>query len=181
MENGRNSNKASVESKMKRKQLTLFLAPSESARIEEIRKKFNPLQYALIKSHITLCREDEIQDLERIARVLDQMDLKEFELKSDGLRRFSDGKGLYISVNDTDSKFSNLRKLVLDHGNISPRPHDAHITLMHPRNSTCDDEKFEIIKNIKLPERFAIRSISLIQQEIGQKWETLAEYKFDKR
>ena len=46
---------------MKRKQLTLFLEASEAESIERIRKEFNPKQFALIKSHITLCREDEIE------------------------------------------------------------------------------------------------------------------------
>jgi len=48
---------------MKRKQITIFLDETEAIPIEAIRKRFNPRQYKLIKSHITLCREDEIEDL----------------------------------------------------------------------------------------------------------------------
>jgi hypothetical protein len=44
----------------KRIQLTLFVGEPESVAIEHIRKMFNPLQYALIKAHVTLCRADEL-------------------------------------------------------------------------------------------------------------------------
>lgn len=39
-----------------RLQLTLFVPPQQAASIEAIRQTVNPLQYALIKSHVTLCR-----------------------------------------------------------------------------------------------------------------------------
>ena len=65
---------------MKRKQLTLFLEEKECKIIETIRKKYNPRQYELIKSHITLCREDEIEDIKHIKRNLENLDVHKFEL-----------------------------------------------------------------------------------------------------
>ena len=47
-------------------QLTLFVDPKEAVTIERVRQEFNPGQFKLIKAHVTLCREDEIQDLEKV-------------------------------------------------------------------------------------------------------------------
>jgi len=161
---------------MKRKQLTIFLDEIEAIPIESIRSTFNPRQYELIKSHITLCREDEIEELDVIKNNLQNIEVYEFELQTNGLKRFSEGKGLLISIKDEDRKFQKLRELVLKNGNSIPREHKAHITLMHPRNSTCNDAKFEEIKKFELPKKLSIKRISLIEQEIGEKWRTLKEF-----
>lgn len=162
---------------MKRKQLTLFLEASESAAIEAIREQFNPKQFALIKSHITLCREDEIEDLDRILNNLAQMEVEEFELSVKGLKRFSEGRGVFIAIADDKKAFRQLRARVLQYGKATPREHQAHITLMHPRNSTCDDEKFKAIQQFELPEKLSIKKVCLIEQEMGQVWRTLQEYR----
>jgi hypothetical protein len=54
----------------KRIQLTLFADEQEAEAIENIRRKFNPAQYALIKSHVTLCREDELESIETVMQTL---------------------------------------------------------------------------------------------------------------
>ena len=166
---------------MKRKQLTLFLEETEATPIEAIRQQFNPIQYALIKSHITLCREDELEAWSRIQYQLQHMEKFEFELQTNGLKRFSEGKGLLIAVKDKEKKFHDLRAFLLKNGNLTPRAHKAHITLMHPRNSTCTDEKFVAIQKIGLPDRLSIKKISLIEQEIGKEWRILKEYNLKKK
>lgn len=161
---------------MKRRQLTIFLDQTESIPIESIRRKFNPRQYELIKSHITLCREDEIEDLVRIHNKLENIEMDEFELRTNGLKRFSEEKGVLITVIDKKGKFRKLRELILKNGDSLPREHESHITLMHPRNSTCDDDTFKQIQKIELPKSLSIKKISLIEQELGEKWTTLREY-----
>ncbi|MBL0007415.1 MAG: hypothetical protein IPP25_09600 [Saprospiraceae bacterium] len=52
--------------KRRRIQLTLFIDEKQSAAIERIRQKFNPQQYGLIKAHVTLCREDEIESFDNV-------------------------------------------------------------------------------------------------------------------
>ncbi len=49
-----------------RRQLTLFAEPQAARDIETIRGTYNPEQHRLIGSHVTLCREDELTDLERV-------------------------------------------------------------------------------------------------------------------
>ncbi|MEM6319886.1 MAG: 2'-5' RNA ligase family protein [Bacteroidota bacterium] len=165
---------------MKRKQLTLFLEESESTVIESIRKRFNPRQYELIKSHITLCREDEIEDLERIQGNLERLEMDAFELSINEVKRFSKGKGVFIAIADREKQFRKLRKIILQDGHSLPRAHEAHITLMHPRNSTCTDDLFREIQKYELPKKLTIRKISLIEQEMGKKWHTLMEYELKK-
>ena len=126
---------------MKRQQLTIFLDDIESRTIESIRRKFNPKQFKLIRSHITLCREDEIKDLSLIQSKLRKIEIYEFQLKVGRLKRFSEGKGVLIAIEDEKNQFHKLRELILQNKNSFPREHKAHITLMHPRNSTCDDKK----------------------------------------
>lgn len=166
---------------MKRKQLTLFLDEIESIPIESIRKKFNPKQYELIKSHITLCREDEIEDLKRVQYNLENMEMNEFELSTNGVKRFYENKGVLIAVKDEKKIFRKLRELILQNKNSIPREHKPHITLMHPRNSTCTDKIFGEIQKYDLPKKIRIKKISLIEQELGSKWSTIKEYKLKNR
>ncbi len=105
----------------------------------------------------------------------------EFELITNGLKRFSDEKGVLIAVKDEEGNFRKLRELILKNRGSMPREHKAHITLMHPRNSTCDDDKFKEIQKMGLPTNLSIKKISLIEQEFGKKWTTLQEYNLKKK
>ncbi|HNM25996.1 MAG TPA: hypothetical protein PKL15_11220, partial [Saprospiraceae bacterium] len=51
----------------------------------------------------------------------------------------------------------------------------AHITLMHPRNSTCTDAIFEEIKVLDFPRELVFGSICLIEQEGEHVWKVLQE------
>jgi hypothetical protein len=51
-----------------------------------------------------------------------------------------------------------------------------HITLIHPRNSTCTDAIFEQIKELKFPTVLEFGKISLIEQRNGGKWNVLQEF-----
>ncbi len=161
---------------MKRKQLTIFLDQTEAKAIEQIRQVFNPAQYRLIKAHITLCREDEIENLEHVLRNLRQLKMRQFELTTRPPQRFWEGKGVFIPIDDSKGLFQKLRARILQNGITSLRTHEAHITLMHPRNSTCDDAKFEAIQKVNIPEQLTIAKISLIEQEMGEVWEVLDEF-----
>ena len=84
---------------MVRKQLTLFLKDGR-ATIENIRKKFNPAQYELIAAHVTLCREDEIEQLEQIIENIRSIKLQlPIQVHFNIVERFDNDKGLYIPAN----------------------------------------------------------------------------------
>ncbi len=159
--------------KSNRLQLTLFV--TEKLEIEKVRMKFNPEQYKLIEAHVTLCREDEIVDLKTIINNLKSIQLSEpICIYFNSPITFDNGKGVLLPAVENNVAFNNLRKLVL--GIESPRNHQAHITLMHPRNSICTPEIFEQIQNHNFPQQFHFDSVHLIEQENEGKWKVLAKF-----
>ena len=161
---------------MERIQLTLFIAEEDAELIEKIRKKFNPEQYALIRSHVTLCREDELIDVGKAVDNLKNIDYHLITISFGYLRRFSDNKGLLISALKENTQFDLLREKVLEGIIAKPRKHEPHITLMHPRNSTCTDAIFEEIMQYAFPQQLTFDKIALIKQENGEKWQTLQTF-----
>jgi hypothetical protein len=72
-------------------QLTLFVDKKASGAIEKIRQTFNPLQYELIKSHVTLCREDELASLEKVITNLEKLNHDTITIHFGKAVRFADG------------------------------------------------------------------------------------------
>jgi hypothetical protein len=149
----------------KRQQLTLFVDTHLSETIEGIRRVYNPLQYALIKSHITLCREDEIVPIEKVILNLNNLDQDHLSMAFGPVLRFADGKGVLMPAIGGQDAFQQLRATILQGIVAAPRVQEPHITLMHPRNSTCTDAVFEEIRQIALPTVLTFKKISLIEQD----------------
>jgi hypothetical protein len=159
-----------------RRQLTLFVEPEDAEIIEQVRQEFNPLQFELIKAHITLCREDEIQDLEKVISNLLLLTSTEISIEVGKVIRFDNGKGLLIPAKGINIEFQELRRQVLQGLIDNPRTQEPHITLMHPRNSTCTNKIFEIIKDISFPKNLKFKKISLIEQKDGRCWNIKKEF-----
>ncbi|MCC6727510.1 MAG: 2'-5' RNA ligase family protein [Saprospiraceae bacterium] len=160
----------------KRIQLTLFVDENQSATIEKIRREFNPIQYDLIKSHVTLCREDELEKIEEVKRSLIVLNHGPITIEFGNMVRFSEGKGLMIPAFGENEPFQKLRANILKGIIEHPRKQEPHITLMHPRNSTCNDAIFEQVKAHDLPRKIEFNKISLIEQEMGKQWHILEEF-----
>jgi hypothetical protein len=161
---------------MKRTQLTLFVDKELSFDIEAIRQEFNPLQYALIKSHVTLCREDELDNIERVIENLLALKVPPIALAFGAAVCFSEGRGVLLPSENNDEAFHHLRVRALAGVIEVPRLHEPHLTLMHPRNSTCTDEIFARIQMIGLPRKIVFSKISLIEQRFGGAWSVLREF-----
>lgn len=159
-----------------RRQLTLFLEEKYAKEIEMIRQEYNPVQYNLIKAHVTLCREDELESSSQIAENLESLNQKPIIIHFDKIIRFSDGKGVCISALPGNREYHSLRKVILKNTNPGIRFPEPHITLMHPRNSSCTNEIFEAISKMKFPDQIRFDKISLIEQISGGKWNTLHEF-----
>jgi 2'-5' RNA ligase len=159
-----------------RRQLTLFIA-GQNETIEKIRAEFNPEQYGLISAHVTLCREDEIEPVEKVIENIKSISWgKPVRLEFNPAERFENGKGVFIPAKRDNQDFYELRKAVLNGLNEFPGKPLPHITLMHPRNSTCTDIIFERIKKYKLPSELIFDKISLIEQRNGGKWIIIEEF-----
>jgi 2'-5' RNA ligase len=163
-----------------RRQLTLFIELQDSENIEKIRQQFNPRQSELIKSHVTLCREDEIENLEQVITKLRRLTKTEITIEFGEAKRFDNGKGVLLPANYDNNEFQELRRKILGIDD-NPRKQEPHITLMHPRNSTCTDNIFEQIKKINLPSKLKFKRISLIEQEDGGQWNILQEFEYTDR
>ena len=159
-----------------RRQLTLFLDDHYSTEIETIRRKYNPVQYKLIRSHITLCREDELENLAQIKLNLSLLDEDSISINFDRLIRSADQNGVMIGAKHDNHQYHHLRQVILKGCDLPITFPDPHITLMHPRNSICTDEIFNEIRKIKIPESILFKEISLIQQTDGSEWKILETF-----
>lgn len=162
----------------KRIQLTLFVDDEYSETIESIRYRYNPLQHMLIKSHVTLCREDELLQLALIKNNLSQLKVAPLDIAFERPIRFADGKGVLLPAIGISLMFQELRALVLKGAVEHPRIQKAHITLMHPRNSACTDVLFKEIEKAVFPRTISFKKISLIVQENDGPWQILETYNF---
>lgn len=159
-----------------RKQLTLFIS-EYSKNIEKIRAKYNPEQFNLISAHVTLCRGDEIEPIEKVIKQIKSITLeKPVRIEFDNIERFSDGKGVLMSAKKKNPEFIKLRKSVLGLSELV-KEQLPHVTLMHPRNSTCNTKIFKEIKNNVFPTELHFDTISLIEQKNDGKWDILQEFK----
>ena len=163
-----------------RRQLTLFVEPTDALTIEQTRQEFNPRQFEIIKAHVTLCREDEIENLEQVISnllFLTQTQQNIF-IEFDKVARFDNGKGLFLPATNDNKEFEYLRRQILFGLYDNPRNQKPHITLMHPRNSTCTDRIFEQVEEVNFPTKLEFKRISLIEQENGGQWKTLKDFEF---
>jgi uncharacterized FAD-dependent dehydrogenase len=163
-----------------RLQLTLFVPPPQAVAIEAIRRAVNPVQYALINSHVTLCREDELEPLETVLRNLRQLRHRPITIGFGPATRFSEGKGVLLPATEGAAGFQQLRHMVLQDITDNPRVQEAHITLLHPRNATCTDAIFVQIQNVVLPTQIHFDTINLIEQVNDGPWKLLEQFVLNK-
>lgn len=159
-----------------RRQLTLFVNPKEAQEIEAVRKRFNPMQQELIDSHVTLCREDEIENLDAIIDNLKKLATLAISISFGRATRFENGKGVLLPALGENEAYHQLRSKILTGVLETIRRPEPHITLMHPRNSSCTDEVFEEIQKLYFPSKIVFTQISLIEQIDGAKWRVLQEF-----
>lgn len=159
-----------------RRQLTLFVEQEDAEAIEQVRREFNPSQFELIKSHVTLCREDEIENLGQVITNLSLLTEVEIVIEFGKPVRFANGNGVFLPAMSNRGEFQTLRRRVLSGIIDNPGNQEPHITLMHPRNSTCTDDLFEQIEKVSFPTKLRFKRISLIEQQGGGKWKILQEF-----
>ena len=153
----------------------------DAAVIESIRSRFNPLQQQLIDCHVTLCREDEIADLEKVLKNLQRNKLNAITIQFGPAIRFENGKGVLLPFDGDYYTFQELRLNILEGTTSSIRRHEPHITLMHPKNATCTDEVFEIIQQTIFPQVFRFTEVSLIEQINGGVWKIIQTFSLKER
>jgi 2'-5' RNA ligase len=146
-----------------RKQASLYL--TDVPHIEAMRWKFNSQQAQLIPAHVTLCREDEVDDWDLLRERVEA--IKDFELTLNFGEPAREENFVYLPIIDGEDRFHELRRLLLKR---EPRRSTPHVTIIHPRNGTCDDASFDEISRELTPFQFTFREIQLIQQFAGEGW-----------
>ena len=115
-----------IPSQPTRRQLSLLLPEAQRSLVEPIRQRLDPVQHTLIPAHVTLCRDDELPDLQRLERLepfLITMQFGEPEELPDGC--------VLLRPSSGNEQFQALRQLILG---TTARAYGAHLTLLHPRN-----------------------------------------------
>lgn len=159
-----------------RKQLSLFVGRDAAAPLEAVRSRYNPLQQQLIAAHVTLCREDEIADTDAVIHNLEHLHEAPLSIYFEAPVRFNQGAGVLIPATANNEAFQLLRKKVLAGIIDEPRQHMPHITLLHPRNSTCTDAIYEAIMKMEWPKQFQFNAVSLIEQSGDGPWKILRTF-----
>lgn len=157
-------------------QLTLFVDENKSQEIERIREEFNPKQYQLIKSHVTLCRDEELEHIEKVLLNLSRLNHHYITIKFGTIVRFSEGKGVLLPATGLNDPYYKLSEFILQGISNTTSNAAPHITLMHPRNSICTDQIFENLIKIKTPGELVFNKVSLIEQYPGCKWKTIKSF-----
>jgi 2'-5' RNA ligase len=156
-----------------RKQLSLYVPKDAAKDLEAVRNLVDPMQSSLIPAHITLCREDELEDLSTLKHRLRHIPLKPLTLNF-GKPEVFFGHGLLLNCLDGEDEFRALREYVLASKNI--RNQQPHITLAHPRNPKALGNSLSNLS--RLPEIIQITfpTIYLIEQEGNHPWQILERY-----
>ena len=162
-----------------RRQLTLFVPKTDAVEIERIRKKFNSRQQLLIHSHVTLCREHEIENIEKVLDNLENVKMSKIAVQFGQVTRFENNKGVLLRASGDNAPFHQLREKVLNTSFKCGCGYEPHITLLHPGNSTCTDEIFEEIELVKLPTYLTFDTVSLIKQIDKGQWQILKTFKLN--
>ncbi len=157
-----------------RRQASLFWY--DVPEVEEIRSLYNPEQARLIPAHVTLVREDEVEDWEELEdRIRNRTSMSISIALGDPL--WENGL-VYLPCIGSTEEFDAMREYLLTHSGRAPRKHLPHVTLIHPRNGTCTDEIFATIRQQLGPMVATFREIALIEQVDGGPWTCLSRYAF---
>jgi len=155
-------------------QLTLYVPPSSAVSIEECRRLLDPIQANLIPAHVTLCREDEVQDvdLSALGSILRASRTQPITLKFGSPEVFQ-GHGLLLPCVEGEDQFQDLRRCVLGSRNV--RHHTPHITVAHPRNPRSPQNVPANLSAIPKGLIITFATVRHIRQEAMAPWQVIGE------
>jgi len=157
-----------------RRQLTLFVAGPWSSRLEDLRRVLDPVQASLIAAHVTLCREDELEqlDLQSVIARAEAWAHGPLNLSFGPPQRFN-GHGVLLQCQQGRTQFDSLRRWLLQDPNA--REHAAHLTLAHPRNPRAVGNTEATLTACPRALQLQFRAVALIEQQGTAPWRVLQE------
>lgn len=159
----------------RRTQLTLFVPPPVAGDLEAVRAVVDPVQQGLIAAHVTLCREDELANLDEnlFRNRLRDPRARGIRLEFGAVEAFST-HGLWLPCVRGAEAFQALRFHLL--GKEDLRLVQAHITLAHPRNPRAKNNSLAAASRIPAGLSIQFPVVSLIEQNDGGKWVIREEF-----
>jgi hypothetical protein len=153
-----------------RQQLSLFVPENQRATVELVRAIVDPVQHRLIPAHVTLCREDELSDIETIIKRLRTLKLPSLQLSFTAPERFYEHGLLMPCVAGLDT-FRDLRKSILAIPDI--REQTPHLTLAHPRNPKAQGNCLHNTAALGAGVVITFSAIYWIEQYCNEPWQIL--------
>ena len=158
-----------------RRQLTLFVPAPWRVPLDALRQRLDPIQASLIAAHVTLCREDEIRDVElsSLFRRVDTWAHGPLRLAFGSPRRFS-GHGVLLPCEQGAGQFHALRRWLLQDDSV--RVHEAHLTMAHPRNERAANNTDDVLAECPQELQLEFATVSLIEQQGTAAWRILHQF-----
>ncbi len=161
-----------------RRQLSLYVPAVSAGPIEAVRVLLDPLQQRLIPAHVTLCREDELGELDAVRARLAGSAMHALQLAFAAPQRFSTHGVLLPCIGGVE-QFRRLRQALLPA--TAMREQSPHITLAHPRNPACEGDSLAIAGALPGQITIVFTAIRLIEQTGGAAWRELERFELAPR
>jgi hypothetical protein len=156
-------------------QLSLFVPEPAASDLEAVRRLLDPVQARLIRAHVTLCREDELEGLGDAAL---EARVRAFEPGALTLRfgppELFHEHGVLLPCVEGQEAFQALRRWVLSPRTV--RAHAAHITLAHPRNRKAPGNTPMNAASLERGLAVTFPTVARIRQTGSAAWEPLSEH-----
>ena len=134
--------------------------------IDHVRQRMDPVQFAKIPAHVTLCYDDEIQDWNYVAGCFEALAPEgiRFNFTVEGARSFAaEGKGIYLGIAEQSGFYTLARSRLLATSSSARKQVRPHITLLHPKHARDGADGWTLVDSMGFPERILIHQISLIE------------------
>ena len=156
-----------------RTQLTLLVPEPAASVLEEVRRRVDPAQAALVPAHVTLAREDELTGLDAVRARLRAGRLSPLTLVL-GCPEIFGGHGLLLPCTGGRDAYHALRSAVLGagaRGEATP-----HLTLAHPRNVRAPGNALLETRGLPGAMRVTFRAVHLVEQAGEGPWRKLERF-----
>jgi hypothetical protein len=159
----------------RRRQLSLWVPPDQATALEAARRVLDPVQQRLIPAHVTVCRDDEVPDLD-VALLRARLNAGRsmpLQLHFGPAQPFHT-HGWLLPCVQGQAEFQALRVLLLGRDDLAQA--QPHITLAHPRNPRAVGNTPEQARSLPTPRCLVLPTLQLIEQRGAQAWGVLAQF-----
>lgn len=156
-----------------RRQLSLFGADRDALAIERLRERLDPVQFALIPAHVTLCREEDLAGVSEAQLDERLVGAATITLGFGPAQAFST-HGILLPCIAGEDDFQSLRLRAL--GGTTGRRQSPHVTLAHPRNPKAPGNSLQAAAALGWETRCRFDRLNLIEQIAGGPWKVLRSW-----